>query len=232
MKNAQWVCITGASRGIGLALANKFHQAGFPLRLHASSEASIESLTFRFPEAQCFAADLSNPEEVQELARQWQSLEPPHILINNAGTFLPGTIYAEKSGVFETLMAVNLAAPYHLTRAVLPGMMKRKSGVILNMCSIASLQGYPNGGSYCISKFALLGFSKELREELKPYRIKVISMMPGATYTDSWAGSGLPPERFISPEDLAELAFTACTLQSAAVVEDIVIRPLEGDIGN
>jgi short-subunit dehydrogenase len=100
------------------------------------------------------------------------------------------------------------------------------------MCSTASLQGYPNGGSYCISKFGLLGLSKELREELKPFGIKVISMMPGATFTDSWAGSGLPEDRFISAEDLAELVFTTCTLKSSAVVEEIVIRPLAGDIGN
>jgi short-subunit dehydrogenase len=232
MNPSRLVCITGASRGIGLAIARKFHKNGFSLRLHASSELSLQGLKSEFPEAELFAADLKDSTAISELAQQWSSLPAPEILINNAGTFLPGAIFEEKPGVFETLVSVNLAAPYHLTRALLPGMMSRKSGIILNMCSTASLQGYPNGGSYCITKFALLGFSKELREELKPYGIKVISMMPGATYTDSWAGSGLPEDRFISANDLAELVYTSCTLSSSAVVEEIIIRPLLGDIGN
>lgn len=224
--------ITGASRGIGLSIARKFSQNGFNLRLHASSAESLASLKIEFPQAELFAANLKDPLEIKDLAEKWASMNPPDIFINNAGIFLPGAIFEEEAGVFETILSVNVTAPYHLTRAILPGMMNRKSGVILNMCSIASLQGYPNGGSYCISKFALLGLSKELREELKPYGIKVISMMPGATYTDSWALSGLPEDRFISAEDLAELVFTSCTLKSSAVVEEIVIRPLAGDIGN
>lgn len=226
------ITITGASRGIGLAIARKFSQNGFDLRLHASSVESLASLKNEFPQAELFAANLKDAQEIKDLAQKWALLNPPDTFINNAGTFLPGAIYEEEAGVFETILSVNLAAPYHLTRAVLPGMIQRKSGTILNMCSTASLQGYPNGGSYCISKFALLGLSKELREELKPFGIKVISMMPGATYTDSWAQSGLAEDRFISAEDLAELVFTSCTLKSSAVVEEIVIRPIAGDIGN
>ncbi len=232
MSGKKVITITGASRGIGLAIAQKFFSEGYQLRLHASGITGIEKLQSLFPHAECFAADLSQASQIEGLASQWAALGAPDIFINNAGTFLPGAIHEEKPGVFETLMSVNLAAPYHLTRAILPGMIARKYGTILNMCSTASLQGYPNGGSYCISKFGLLGLSKELREELKPFGIKVISMMPGATFTDSWAGSGLPEDRFISAEDLAELVFTTCTLKSSAVVEEIVIRPLAGDIGN
>ena len=97
----------------------------------------------------------------------------PDILINNAGNFLPGNIHEEKDGVFEEMIATNLHSAYHLTRILLPAMMKAKSGHIFNMCSIASLAAYKNGGSYSISKFALLGFTKNLREELKSFNIKV-----------------------------------------------------------
>ena len=90
------------------------------------------------------------------------------VLVNNAGTFIPGNVYDEGEGVLEKQMEINLYSAYHLTRLLLPPMMKQKSGHIFNICSIASLQAYPNGGAYSISKFALAGFSKNLRHEMKP----------------------------------------------------------------
>jgi len=152
------------------------------------------------------------------------------ILINNAGSFLPGSIYTEKDGVFETMMETNLNSAYHLTRTVLPAMMEAKSGHIFNMCSIASLAAYKNGGSYSISKFALLGFSKNLREELKSYNIKVTAVIPGAVYTDSWSGSGISPERIMEVNDVANIVYAASLLSPQACVEDIVMRPQLGDL--
>ncbi|MBL7876963.1 MAG: SDR family NAD(P)-dependent oxidoreductase, partial [Cyclobacteriaceae bacterium] len=104
------------------------------------------------------------------------------------------------------------------------------SGHIFNICSIASIKAYPNGGSYAISKFALLGFSKVLREELKEHGIRVTAVLPGATKTASWAGSTLPDSRFIKPEDVAETIFSAYSLSPNAVVEELLIRPQLGDI--
>ena len=99
---------------------------------------------------------------------------------------------------------MNLYTAYHVTRAFLPSMMKKKSGHIFNMCSIASLSAYKNGGSYSISKYALMGFSKNLREELKPYNIKVTAVYPGAVYTSSWEGSGVEPQRIMEVNDIAK----------------------------
>ncbi|HRB92355.1 MAG TPA: SDR family NAD(P)-dependent oxidoreductase, partial [Chitinophagales bacterium] len=87
-----------------------------------------------------------------------------------------------------------------------------------------------NGGSYSISKFALLGFSKTLREELKSYNIKVTSILPGATLTDSWAGVDLPETRFSKAEDIADLVYAITQLSALSVVEELVIRPQLGDI--
>jgi short-subunit dehydrogenase len=92
------------------------------------------------------------------------------------------------------------------------------------------MKAYENSGSYSISKFALLGFSKTLREELKTYNIKVTSILPGATLTDSWSGTDLPESRFSKPEDIAELIYIITQLSKFSVVEDIVIRPQLGDI--
>ena len=98
------------------------------------------------------------------------------------------------------------------------------------MCSIASIRAYPNGGSYAISKFALLGFSKVLREELKDFGIRVTAVMPGATRTASWNGTDLPDERFMKVEDVADAVYAAYALSGRSVVEEMIIRPQLGDI--
>lgn len=128
------------------------------------------------------------------------------------------------------MLNVNLFSAYHLTRALLPGMIKNKSGHIFNVCSIASLKAYANGGSYSISKYALMGFSKNLREELKPFNIKVTSIYPGAVYTSSWEGADVLPSRIMEVNDIAEMVYAASILSPQACVEDIVLRPFLGDL--
>jgi short-subunit dehydrogenase len=152
------------------------------------------------------------------------------VLVNNAGNFLPGSVYKEEDGVLEEKMAVNLYSAYHLTRTLLPLMMEKKKGHIFNMCSIASLRAYQHGGSYSISKFALLGFSKNLREEMQQYGIKVTAVLPGAVYTDSWSGSNVSPQRIMKSEDVSALVYAASQLSPQAVVDEIVIRPQLGDL--
>jgi NADP-dependent 3-hydroxy acid dehydrogenase YdfG len=109
-------------------------------------------------------------------------------------------------------------------------MIAQQSGHIFNMCSIASLQAYNNGGAYSISKFALAGFSKNLREEMKQHGIKVTTVYPGAAFTDSWAGSGVDPQRIMEASDIAEMIYTASRLSPQACVEDILLRPQLGDL--
>ena len=136
----------------------------------------------------------------------------------------------EDEDVLEKTLNTNLFSAYYLTKKLAPQFINQKSGYIINMCSVASIKAYENGGSYSISKFALLGFSKVLREELKEYNIKVSSILPGATLTDSWHGTDLPESRFSKPEDIAELIYTITQLSAFSVVEDLVIRPQLGDI--
>jgi short-subunit dehydrogenase len=109
-------------------------------------------------------------------------------------------------------------------------MIQAKQGHIFNICSIASLQAYANGGSYSISKFALLGFSKNLREELKPHGIKVTAVCPGATLSASWDGFDIDPKRIMEAADIAKMVLAASQLSSMAVVEDIILRPQLGDL--
>jgi short-subunit dehydrogenase len=154
----------------------------------------------------------------------------PDVIVNNAGNFIPGSVHSEEENVLEQMIAVNLYSAYHFTRTVLPIMIEAKKGHIFNMCSIASLHAYANGGSYSISKFALLGFSKNLREEMKPHGIKVTAVCPGATMSNSWDGVGIDPNRIMEAKDIAEMIFAASKLSPMAVVEDIILRPQLGDL--
>ena len=139
-------------------------------------------------------------------------------------------IHQEADGALEQMIQTNLYSAYHLTRKIVPSMMARKQGLIVNMSSIAGFMAYPNGGSYSISKFALSGFSKVLREELKDLGVKVTTVMPGATWSNSWAGVDLPEERLMQASDIAKTIEALLELSPSAVVEDIIIRPQLGDL--
>jgi short-subunit dehydrogenase len=231
------IVITGASRGLGKAIAETFAAHGHNLFLCSKSEVNLyktlEELLGKYPQVKikAKARDLGNREELREFGK-WvlDNGYAIDVLVNNAGLYLGGNVYNEKEGTLEELMNLNLYSAYHLTRMLIPGMMERESGHIFNMCSIASLQAYPNGGAYSISKFALLGFSRNLREEMKPHGIKVTAVLPGAAYTDSWAGSGIDPKRIMEAGDIAVMVYAASLLSSSACVEDIVLRPQLGDL--
>lgn len=231
------IVISGATRGIGRSVALLFAEKGFDIAFcsrNAENIAALERDLRAVNAANALFAqtcDMSVKEEVQDFGRFClDSFGSADILVNNAGIFLPGTIYAEADGTLEKLMDLNLYSAYHLTRMLVPKMMERRKGHIFNMCSVASINAYDAGGSYAISKFALLGFSKNLRHELKNSGIRVTAVIAGATRTDSWADVDLPAERFIKPEDIARLIWNAWELSENADVEEIVVRPRLGDI--
>ena len=128
------------------------------------------------------------------------------------------------------MMATNVHSAFHFTRAFVPEMIKNQKATIVNLGSIASLQAFEDGGLYGMTKFALLGFSRNLRAELKAHGIRVISLLPGAVKTPSWDHMELPANRFIPAEDIAELVWTSFNMSSRTVVEEILVRPLAGDI--
>ena len=178
-----------------------------------------------------FNADLSNALEAKAFAAHVLSAASTiDILINNTGTYEPGSTYNEPEGQLEKMLQVNLLSAYHLTRALIGSMIEKRAGHIFNICSIASLKAYPNGGSYSISKWALDGFSKNLREEMKPFNVKVTSVYPGATLTSSWDGMDIDPSRILETADIAKMIIAASALSAQACVEDIVIRPQLGDL--
>lgn len=230
------IIVTGASKGIGRAIAEKFAAEGNTILICSRGEKSlydtVNELQTKFPGSiiKGKASDMSDKQSVHEFASWCLEQGSPDVLVNNAGQFVPGSIHDEADGILEQMIETNLYSAYHLTRALLPSMINKGSGHIFNICSIASLHAYSNGGSYSISKFALLGFSKNLREELKPKGIKVTAVMPGATLSASWDGFDIDPKRIMEVNDVAEMIYATSKLSPMAVVEDIVMRPQLGDL--
>jgi short-subunit dehydrogenase len=230
------IIITGASRGLGRAIAEIFAESGHDLYITSMNEVklhkTVEELMNKYPEIIVMAKpyDLSKKEQARAFGQWCLKNCSPDILVNNAGNFAGSNVYNEEEGALEEMIETNLYSAYHLTRVIVPAMIEKRSGHIFNMSSIAGLKAYPGGGSYSISKFALRGFSVNLREELKSHNIKVTTVFPGAAYTDSWASSGIDEKRFLESADIAKMIYAASRLSPQACVEEIILRPQLGDI--
>lgn len=232
-----YAIVTGASQGIGKTIAEALLSRGFSIAVCARNKERLETLQNQwnelYPTASIIAlnADMGNKEDVAIFADTVLA-NFPHIdlLVNNAGTYQASTLADEPDGVLEKMISVNLYGAYHLTRKILPAMKNMGSGHIFNMCSVASLKAYPECGSYSISKYALLGFTDNLREELRKDNIKVTAICLGATYSSSWEGSGVDPKRIMEMTDIANTLWNTYTLSPQANIDTVVMRPVKGDL--
>jgi short-subunit dehydrogenase len=232
-----YAVVTGASQGMGKVIAEKLLEHGCSVAVSArnAEKLNVHATAWRkqYPNATIItqAADLADKEQMAVFAKKvLEGFPAIDIVVNNAGNYQPGTIADEADGLLERMIGINLYSAYRLTRHLLPRMKQQGSGHIFNICSVASLRAYPNGGSYSISKYALLGFSENLRDELKETGIRVTAICPGATYTPSWEGSGIAPERIMEASDVANIIWSAYSLSPQANVDTIVLRPVKGDI--
>lgn len=231
------IAITGGTRGIGRATVELFAANAADIAVVARTASALEQmakeLKAQYPNLKLLtcAADLStktgNLQFVEMIQKEWGHLD---ILINNAGLFIQANILTEPEENLDKQLALNLKSAYHLSRALLPLLVKSAKGHILNICSIASLQAYPNCGAYVVSKFALLGLTKALRLELKDKGIKVSGVIPGATLSSSWDGEHIEAERLIDPKDIAQAIWDVYQMGPNSTVEEIIIRPQLGDL--
>lgn len=228
--------VTGASHGIGRAVAVAFaREPEARLALVSRNESLLEETRAlcrgEGAEAELYLCDVTDEEAVKATAatmrERWGT---PDVLVNNAGLFEPGPIQDTSNAVFRNQIEVNLISAFIVTRAFLDEMITRGSGHIFFMCSVASIKAYPGGAAYCAAKHGLLGLARSLREETKKDGLRVTAVIPGATFTRSWEGAGLPEERFIPAEDIADALLNAYRLSSRSVVEEIILRPQLGDI--
>ncbi|MEQ8358668.1 MAG: SDR family oxidoreductase [Cytophagales bacterium] len=228
--------VTGGTKGIGKAIIEKFSSEGFDIATCSRNEKDLIHLKTSIEKqyknkVYVQKVDVSDKNVLQQFATnvlKWNS--DIHILVNNAGVFIPGKITEEEDGSLEKMMSINTYSAYYLSRYIIDSMKNKKGAYIFNICSTASIMPYLNGGSYCISKHAMLGFSKVLREELKEIGIRVSAVLPGATYTSSWEEADLPESRFIKSSDIAETIWSAFSLSENTVIEELIVRPQLGDI--
>ncbi len=231
-----FVVVTGGTKGIGRALVKLFATKNYEIITCARNENDLKQLKTEIEltsntTIHIKSADLSKKSEVNAFSDFVLGITKEiKVIINNTGVFIPGSIQDEPEGNLELMMDTNLFSAYYLTRNLLPTMIAQKSGHIFSISSIAGITAYASGGSYSITKYAMQGFTKCLREEMKEKGIRVTAVLPGATLTASWEGVDLPESRFMKAEDVANSVWSAYSLSDSTVVEEIILRPQLGDI--
>lgn len=229
--------VTGATKGIGMAIVRQLAANNYDVALCARNEDELQKvlaeLSRTYPGGRFFGkkANMENTEEVTAFAEYaLSSLGGVDVLVNNAGLFIPKPTAEEELIDLQRQMSVNLYAPYILCKQVSGIMLARKSGHIINICSIASARPVVSAGSYSITKAALLSLTRVLREEYQSSGIKVSAILPGSTLTDSWSGTTIPPDRFVQAEDVADAVISCIHMSPGANIDELIIRPREGDI--
>ena len=227
--------ITGATKGIGRALVMHLAANKYNLALCARNADDVEKLIAELNQTHPalnfygMATDLEKRSDVEAFANfALDSFGTIDLLINNAGLFMPSGLMDEAPDALERQMQVNVHTPHYLCKFFAREMMNQKKGHIVNICSTASLNLLTGSASYSISKAALLSLTRLLREELMPSGIRVTAVLPGATLTNSWAGTTLPADRFVLPEDIAKAVFNAISMNEGVNVDEVIIRPLLG----
>jgi len=237
VKNKPVILVTGASQGIGAAIARVFaaEVKGVRLALVARNVKNLQAVAKACvklgAKAEVFECDVANEASVGLMAAAVaERFGGVDVLINNAGAFAMAPFAETTVGQFDEMIAVNLRSAFLVTQAFLPAMLRRKHGDIFFMSSIAGLGAYPNATAYCAAKFGVTGMAKVLRAETKAAGIRVCCVHPGATWSPSWAKSGVKPERIMPAEDIARAILDVYRLGRRTVVEEIVLRPQQGDV--
>ncbi|TWE01827.1 3-oxoacyl-[acyl-carrier protein] reductase [Neobacillus bataviensis] len=211
--NGKTALVTGAGRGIGRAVAIALAKESVNLGLIGLNMANLEKVTSELEkynvQISAATADVSDLESVIHAVEHIKSdLENIDILINNAGVAKFGGFLDLSPEEWENIIRVNLMGVYNVTRMVLPGMIKRNSGDIVNISSTAGQKGAPVTSAYSASKFAVLGLTESLALEVRKHNIRVTALTPSTVATDLAIETNLisgNPENVIQPEDLADL---------------------------
>jgi len=228
--------VTGGSRGIGYAIAREMAAKGSNLLLISKNDNGLQAAAAKIRnefsrDVITRTCDLAEEREIDALAAHCieQNLIPD-VLVLNAGLFLEGSLAGSRPEDYRKTLQVNLDAVYYLVRHLAPHMASKSKPRIVLIASTAAYEAYPVGALYGVAKWALRGYAVNLRKELMPDGIGVTLVSPGGTLTDLWAGEELPPSRLLEPRDIGLLVAMLVDLSAQAVVEEIIVRPMLGDM--
>jgi NADP-dependent 3-hydroxy acid dehydrogenase YdfG len=231
------VLITGASQGIGAAIAQTFARElrGVRLALVARNERNLAIVARACAQlgatVATFGCDVSEEAAVTAMAAAVRGrFKVVDVLINNAGKFAGAPFTQMSVADFDGLIAANLRSVFLVSRAFAPAMAARGRGDIFNMSSIAALTAYPGGAGYSAAKAGVASLSRIMRAELRDKGVRVCCVFPGATWSPSWEGSGVKPARIMPAQDVARAFLEVYRLTRRTVVEEIVLRPQRGDL--
>jgi 3-oxoacyl-[acyl-carrier protein] reductase len=224
--------ITGASRGIGLAIARCVAGLGAKLALCARDPKRLEAAAagLQQPGATVLAvpADVRDANEIASLVRQTeQSLGPVGVLVNNAGIGYFAPVQEASEANWDSVLDTNLKAVFLLSRAVVPGMIRRRAGHIINIGSLAGKSAFAGGAIYCASKWGLLGLTQCMAEDLRAHGIRVSAVLPGSVATDFSPHAGKDTSRMLQPEDVAHAVESILTQAPQSFISEVLIRPAQ-----
>jgi len=234
--------VTGASSGLGRATAIALARAGADVAIIARSEEELDSVRGEITKfgrrALTLPVDLASVDDTTGAVRQSvEELGRVDVLVNAAGTDTPGTVEALDIEGWDRTLAVNLRAPFLLSKAAFPHMREVGGGTIINISSVAGKKGWANASAYCASKFGLTGFTEALADEGKEHGIRAIVLYPGAMATHWGAfspeerqGSELneaPPTRVLQPERVADLIVWLAASPPEFVLTEGIVLPIE-----
>ena len=227
----QIAVITGAGRGIGRAIAVELGKLGAQVVLSARSRSELEETATRIgANASVIPADVRQRDELRQLFEQVATtLGPVDILVNAAGLGIFAPVVDFKDEDFETLIETNLRGIFFASRFVLPSMIERKRGHIVNIASIAGKVGSANRAVYCASKFGVVGFTESLAEEVRQHGIRVSVICPGSTDTrfSPLESSGKSRERMLRPEDVGHAVRMIVTQEPNSFISEVIMRPTQ-----
>ncbi len=231
------VWVTGAGRGIGAELAKQFSYIGCRVALSSRTKNELKNIkniiTNDGGESEIYRCDIKNQRQVikthKKIVKHFGKID---ILINNAGITSFKSFAETSAEVFNSIIQTNLFGAFYCTKQVLPDMMKMKNGLIINIASVAVNKVFSNSAAYSASKAGLVAMCEVMREEVRKFNIKIVSVYPGATATKIWSNKKLAKykHQMSSPKSIAETILALYKLNHESCVEELTIRPIHGDV--
>lgn len=223
--------VTGGSRGIGRAIAERLAALGASVAICGRDRAALEKSAGAIKKSgsRLFSqvTNVTNAAEVAELVSQTEAmLGAITILINNAGMGLFGPAHEKTEADWDRVLDTNLKSVFLVSRAVAPSMIRRGSGDIINISSLAGKNTFAGGGIYCASKWGLMGLSGCMAEDLREYGIRVSVICPGSVATEFSGSRPKDPSKALSPEDVTHAVEAIVTQGQRSFMSEIHVRPL------